>query len=70
MKLADLKLTLIEELSYVLDFGNTENEIFDNLMALLEVLRVQEIISTESYEDAECKLQAVWGFDSQEAGNQ
>ena len=45
---------------------DTENEIYDNLQALLEVLRVQEIISNEAYEQAEIKVSKIWGFNTNE----
>lgn len=58
------KQLLIEELSYIVNLGDTENEIYDNLQALLEVLRVQEIINNESYEQAETKVNKIWGFNT------
>ena len=60
----DKKQVLIKELSYIVDLGDTENEIYDNLQALLEVLRVQEIISNEAYEQAEIKVSKIWGFNT------
>ena len=60
----DKKQVLIKELSYLVDLGDTENEIYDNLQALLEVLRVQEIISNEAYEQAEIKVSKIWGFNT------
>ena len=60
------KQSIIKELSYLVDLGDTENEIYDNLQALLEVLRVQEIISNETYEQAEIKVSKIWGFNTNE----
>lgn len=60
----DRKQIIIKELSYLVDLGDTENEIYDNLQALLEVLRVQEIISNEAYEQAEIKVSKIWGFNT------
>ena len=58
------KQIIIKELSYLVDLGDTENEIYDNLQALLEVLRVQGIISNEAYEQAEIKVSKIWGFNT------
>ena len=58
------KQVLIKELSYLVDLGDTENEIYDNLQALLEVLRVQKIIDNEAYEQAEMKVSEIWGLDT------
>lgn len=60
------KQVLIKELNYLVDLGDTENEIYDNLQALLEVLRVQKIISNEAYEQAETKVSEIWGFNTNE----
>ena len=60
------KQSIIKELSYLVDLGDTENEIYDNIQALLEVLRVQEIISNEAYEQAEIKVAKIWGFNTNE----
>lgn len=60
------KQVLIKELSYLVDLGDTENEIYDNLQALLEVLRVQKIIDNEAYEEAEMKVSEIWGFNTNE----
>lgn len=60
------KQLLIDELSYIVNLGDTENEVYDNLQALLEVLRVQEIISNEAYEQAETKVSQIWGFNTNE----
>ena len=60
----DRKQIIIKELSYLVDLGDTENEIYDNLQALLEVLRVQEIINNEAYEQAEIKVSKIWGFNT------
>ena len=60
------KQIIIKELSYLVDLGDTENEIYDNLQALLEVLRVQGIISNEAYEQAEIKVSKIWGFNTNE----
>ena len=60
------KQVLIKELNYLVDLGDTENEIYDNLQALLEVLKVQKIISNEAYEQAEMKVSEIWGFDTNE----
>lgn len=53
------KQVLIKELNYLVDLGDTENEIYDNLQALLEVLRVQKIISNEAYDQAETKVSEI-----------
>lgn len=58
------KQIIIDELSYVVNLGDTENEVYDNLQALLEVLRVQEIINNEAYEQAETKVSEMWGFNT------
>ena len=55
------KQVLIKELNYLVDLGDTENEIYDNLQALLDVLRVQKIIDNEAYEQAETKVSEIWG---------
>ena len=60
------KQVLIKELNYLVDLGDTENEIYDNLQALLEVLRVQKIISNEAYEEAEMKVSEIWRFNTNE----
>lgn len=60
------KQVLIKELSYLVDLGDAENEIYDNLQALLEVLRVQKIIDNEAYEQAETKVSEIWGFNTNE----
>ena len=60
------KQVLIKELNYLVDLGDTENEIYDNLQALLEVLRAQKIISNEAYEQAETKVSEIWGFNTNE----
>lgn len=60
------KQVLIKELNYLVDLGDTENEIYDNLQALLEVLRVQKIIDNEAYEQAETKVSEIWGFNTNE----
>ena len=60
------KQVLIKELNYLVDLGDTENEIYDNLQALLDVLRVQKIISNEAYEQAETKVSEIWGFNTNE----
>ena len=60
------KQLLIDELSYIVNLGDTENEVYDNLQALLEVLRVQEIINNEAYEQAEIKVSQIWGFNTNE----
>ena len=60
------KQVLIKELNYLVDLGDTENEIYDNLQALLDVLRVQKIISNEAYEQAEMKVSEIWGFNTNE----
>ena len=60
------KQVLIKELNYLVDLGDTENEIYDNLQALLDVLRVQKIISNEAYEQAEMKVSEIWGFNTKE----
>ena len=60
------KQVLIKELNYLVDLGDTENEIYDNLQALLEILRVQKIISNEAYEQAETKVSEIWGFNTNE----
>lgn len=60
------KQIMIDELSYIVNLGDTENEIYDNLQALLEVLRVQEIINNEAYEQAETKVSEIWGFNTNE----
>ena len=60
------KQVLIKELKYLVDLGDTENEIYDNLQALLDVLRVQKIISNEAYEQAEMKVSEIWGFNTNE----
>ena len=58
------KQIIIKELSYIVNLGGTENEVYDNIQALLEVLRVQEIISNEAYEQAETKVSEIWGFNT------
>ena len=60
------KQVLIKELNYLVDLGDTENEIYDNLQALLDVLRVQKIIDNEAYEQAETKVSEIWGFNTNE----
>ena len=60
------KQILIKELSYLVDLGDTENEIYDNLQALLEVLRVQKIIDNEAYKQAETKVSEIWRFNTNE----
>ena len=60
------KQIIIKELSYLVDLGDTENEVYDNLQALLDVLRVQGIISNEAYEQAEIKVSKIWGFNTNE----
>ena len=60
------KQVLIKELNYLVDLGDTENEIYDNLQALLDVLRVQKIISNEAYEQAETKVSEIWEFNTNE----
>lgn len=60
------KEILKNELSYIVNLGSSDVEIYDNLTALLEVLRVQEIISNEAYDDAEIKVSELWGYDTPE----
>jgi hypothetical protein len=58
------KEILKDELSYIVDLGTTDVEIYDNLTALLEVLRLQEIISNDAYDEAEIKVSKLWGYDT------
>lgn len=58
------KQILIAELSYIVDLGSTSTEIYDNLQALLEVLRVQEVLDNDSYEQAEDAVSRIWGFNT------
>ena len=58
------KETLINELNYIVNLGSNDVEIYDNLQALLEVLRVQEIIDNEAYDIAEAKVNSLWGFNT------
>lgn len=58
------KQILIAELSYITDLGSTSNEIYDNLQALLEVLRVQEVLDNDSYDQAEETVSRIWGFNT------
>lgn len=62
----NLKQLLINELDYIVDMGGNDIEIYDNLLALLEVLKVHEIIDDESYNSAEIKLEKLWQFDKEE----
>ena len=55
---------IMQELNYVVNFGEQEREFYDNLMALLETLRYLEIIDNESYDNAELKLAKIWGFNT------
>ena len=55
---------MIKELSYIVNLGDTENEIYDNLQALLIVLNQQGIIDNFSYECAETKVDKIWGFNT------
>ena len=55
---------IMQELNYVVNFGEQEMEFYDNLMALLETLRYLEIIDNESYDNAELKLAKIWGFNT------
>lgn len=64
MTLYNNKQNIIQELNYVVNFGEQEIEFYDNLMALLETLRYLEIIDNESYDNAELKLAKVWGFNT------
>ena len=61
----NLKQMLINELDYIVDMGGNDIEVYDNLLALLEVLRVHEIIDNESYEDAQIRLEKLWQFDKE-----
>ena len=58
------KQILIAELSYIVDLGSTSTEIYDNLQALLEVLRVQEVLDNDSYDQAEETVSRIWGFNT------
>ena len=58
------KENLINELNYIVNLGSSDVEIYDNLQALLEVLRVQEIIDNEAYDIAEAKVNNLWGFNT------
>ena len=60
------KQIIIKELSYIVNLGDTENEIYDNLQALLIVLNEQGIIDTFAYEYAETKVSKIWGFNTNE----
>ena len=62
----NLKQMLINELDYIVDMGDNDVEVYDNLLALLEVLRVHEIIDNESYDDAQIRLEKLWQFDKEE----
>ena len=62
----NLKQLLINELDYIVDMGGNDIEIYDNLLALLEVLKIHEIIDDESYNSAEIKLEKLWQFDKEE----
>lgn len=53
----NLKQMLINELDYIVDMGGNDIEVYDNLLALLEVLRVHEIIDDESYDNAQIRLE-------------
>lgn len=65
----NLKQVLINELDYIVDMGGNDVEVYDNLLALLEVLRVHEIIDNESYDNAQIRLEKLWQFDKEEANN-
>lgn len=56
------KEDLIRDLSYIADLGSNDNEIFDNLMAILELLRSHDILDDYCYEDVEAILESYWGF--------
>lgn len=62
----NLKQLLINELDYIVDMGGNDIEVYDNLLALLEVLRVHEIIDNESYDNAQIRLEKLWQFDKEE----
>ena len=62
----NLKQMLINELDYIVDMGGNDIEVYDNLLALLEVLRVHEIIDNESYDNAQIRLEKLWQFDKEE----
>lgn len=62
----NLKQMLINELDYIVDMGDNDIEVYDNLLALLEVLRVHEIIDDESYDNAQIRLEKLWQFDKEE----
>ena len=62
----NLKQMLINELDYIVDMGGNDIEVYDNLLALLEVLRVHEIIDEESYNNAQIRLEKLWQFDKEE----
>ena len=55
---------IMQELSYIVNFSEQEMEFYDNLMALLEALRYLKIIDNESYDNAEVKLDKIWGFNT------
>lgn len=62
----NLKQLLINELDYIVDMGGNDIEVYDNLLALLEVLKVHEIIDDESYNNAQIRLEKLWQFDNEE----
>lgn len=62
----NLKQLLINELDFIVDMGGDDVEVYDNLLTLLEVLRVHEIIDDESYDSAQIRLEKLWQFDKEE----
>lgn len=57
----DTKQKLIEYLKG-LDFNGTDNEVYDELQALIETLYEYNIIDVDAYDDAEATITEVWGF--------
>ena len=56
------KKDLIRDLNFIADLGSNDNEIFDNLMAILELLRSHNILDNDCYEEVEAILESYWGF--------
>ena len=56
------KEDLIRDLNFIVDLGSSDNEVYDNLTAILEVLRLHDILDDYCYEEVEAILESYWGF--------